>query len=516
MKPDWKNSSQLFMLLIITLLIFKPAIGMGANTLKVDSAYCFPTEQVTISIEVINDDPVVSFQVDIPVPPYFSYVPNSIVLNSARKADHIITASVVSNNVLRIISYSPGNLAYNGNSGTIATFRLIASAVQGDFILEANNAILGNSNSQNILTAAVDGNVKVMWPLSVYVTSSSDTICNGDSVYLAASGGGGTGSYAFSWYLNTVLISQQQGMWVNPAETSDYVIEITDGISTINDQVNVYCHPLPLVYAGIDQDICSDQQFYLYGSGQYYTSLLWTGGDGYFSDSSLLNSIYYPGPNDISNQGVSITLTVFGEGNCSSAQDTIYLEIIPAPEVFAGNDTIIHPDSLYLTSSASADYFHLIQWFTKGDGYFENSFALQTLYTPGQTDLQADSVELMLEVRGDEICSTQTDSLVVRFSVFAGVDDLDHGKVRIFPNPASSLREITFKITESGDYIINLYDSFMKRILVKDAGYFSIGNHSLVLDGIKEKSFESGIYFIQIIATEKKESRIEKLLLMNF
>ncbi|MFA6950216.1 MAG: hypothetical protein WCQ70_05980 [Lentimicrobiaceae bacterium] len=504
--------------MLIFLSIAPPVISNAENILKVDSAYCFPSEEVTVSIQVMNDDPLVSFQLDIPLPPYFSYVSNSIILEPSRKADHIITASVISNSVLRIISYSPGNFPYNGNSGVIATFRLISSPVQGDFILEANNAILGNSNSQNILTSAIDGNVRVMWPLTIYATSSADTICRWDSVYLNAIGGGGTGSYSYSWYLDNALVTAEQGLWVNPGVNCEYLVEVSDGIATTSELIQIYCHPTPLVYAGIDQNICSNEPHYLYGSGQSYISLLWTGGDGYFSDPSLLNTIYYPGTNDILNQGINITITVFGEGNCATAQDIKYLGITPAPIVSAGNDTIIHPDSFYYTSSSYASNFISLSWTTNGDGYFSDPHALHTTYYLGISDKEADSVILILEGEGDQQCTSNIDSLIARFSIFAGLPLDQAFCFGIFPNPVMSFNSLSLIINQNGFYSVRIYDIQSREVLNKSFGFLKAGTHEVSFPELINSIHKRDLFFIELTCHSKERNyqTVEKLIFMNF
>jgi hypothetical protein len=88
----------------------------------------------TMKIRMKNSETVNAFQTSITLPASISYVPGSVVLNPARINDHIITASVLSGNILKIISYSPTNKPYLSNDSTIAQFSFIAKGNPGSLI----------------------------------------------------------------------------------------------------------------------------------------------------------------------------------------------------------------------------------------------------------------------------------------------------------------------------------------------------------------------------------------------
>ena len=68
-------------------------------------------------------EPFNGFQFDVVLPNNVSYVLNSTELSS-RKTDHLISASIVETNKLRIVSYSPSNSNFTGAQGEVLTFKL--------------------------------------------------------------------------------------------------------------------------------------------------------------------------------------------------------------------------------------------------------------------------------------------------------------------------------------------------------------------------------------------------------
>ncbi|MFZ4725840.1 MAG: choice-of-anchor D domain-containing protein [Paludibacter sp.] len=136
----------------------------AANTLKIGQYQVLPTTNFVVQLEAENTNPFVAFQVDIPIPTGFKYVDGSAVLNASRVSGHALSANLLTGNILRLIGYSIGNTAFLGNSGTLVSFTLKSGAVPATFPLELNQALLGDSQSNNILTSSINGQVTVLAP----------------------------------------------------------------------------------------------------------------------------------------------------------------------------------------------------------------------------------------------------------------------------------------------------------------------------------------------------------------
>lgn len=135
-----------------------------------DNIMILPNEEVealsveTIEIKINNDDPFVGFQLDVEFQNQLTYVTSSVQLNPNRATDHIINATLIQPLILRIFAYSITNSPFIGDTGTIATVQFISGVVPGLYPLNINNPIIGNINSQNIITNYVEGSLNLLAP----------------------------------------------------------------------------------------------------------------------------------------------------------------------------------------------------------------------------------------------------------------------------------------------------------------------------------------------------------------
>lgn len=82
--------------------------------------------------------------------------------------------------------------------------------------------------------------------LVVLATATPDEICEGESSQLNGSAVGGSGSYSYSWTSDPVgFTSTDPDPIVTPIETTDYILEVNDGMVSIFDTITVTVIPLP-------------------------------------------------------------------------------------------------------------------------------------------------------------------------------------------------------------------------------------------------------------------------------
>lgn len=148
--------------LLIGIIVFHSL--SADNILKICKYSVDPKTEFTVDIEAENTGTFVAFQADIPIPAGFEYVLNSAKLNSARISGHLLTASVITGDTLRLIGYSIANAAFTGNSGVLVSFNLRSGTVPGKYNLEIKKPLLGDSQSKNILTSTINGDVTVLGP----------------------------------------------------------------------------------------------------------------------------------------------------------------------------------------------------------------------------------------------------------------------------------------------------------------------------------------------------------------
>ncbi|MEI8048077.1 MAG: SBBP repeat-containing protein, partial [Bacteroidota bacterium] len=209
---------------------------------------------------------------------------------------------------------------------------------------------------------------------------------------------------------------------------------LTCASKAVSDNKMLSVTPFPLVFAGVDDYICSDKsQYQLAANAQHINnnSVLWTqsGGDGHFNDSTLISPIYYPGTIDLTtiNRQIIFTLTANGIDNCAttSVNDRVQLLIDPIPVPNAGPDGSVCGRNPFVLLNDSALYQQDITWNTTGDGEFENNAVVHPVYIPGPTD-SGKNIVLSLHLLG---CK--------------GLISNDFMNLFVHPNPSASISGTT-------------------------------------------------------------------------
>jgi len=190
-----------------------------------------------------------------------------------------------------------------------------------------------------------------------------------------------------------------------PGDTTDaMVLTIASGTTSI---------------AGQDDIICEGDVYQLSGNALFYNTIAWTsGGDGSFSDNTLLDPIYIPGPNDIGNGQVSLTMTVYGS---STDADNMILEITPAPVADAGGPATIDEGQDFSPNSQASNNTS-ISWLTAGDGYFNIPDIENPTYFPGSNDYLNGSVALTMIVHGTSPCGPDTNTMILTITSGTAAD----------------------------------------------------------------------------------------------
>ncbi len=149
------------------------------------------------------------------------------------------------------------------------------------------------------------------------------------------------------------------------------------------------------VNAGPNMDICENHSPAMNASAANYETLLWsTSGDGTFSDNTILNPTYTPGPNDISSGSAELILEVSNGPNTLS--DGLIAYISHLPLVYAGEDASYCEDISDILIAGAVVNTEEYEWTTSGNGYFNDPLMLETVYYPGANDIANGSVTLTL------------------------------------------------------------------------------------------------------------------------
>ena len=264
----------------------------------------------------------------------------------------------------------------------------------------------------------------------------------------------------------------------------------------------------PTVNVGPDTSICENEVFYRTALATNQMSVLWgTDGDGIIQNSHSVNLAYLRGQEDIIKGTVNFWLTANGYLEGESAIDSLILGIDTMPTVVAGPDTIICiGQSLQLNGYAAP--YEYIQWFTDGDGTFDDASSLTAVYTPGDNDTTTKYVELNLTAFG-VYCDSIASTLDLTLDICSGMAEPgDELFMKVYPNPSRD--KFNLKITGIDQDYLNLIitNSQGQSIFSYHIEDFN-GNYSNVID---MSYFNPGIYYLQI----RNESFVKTVKLVKF
>ncbi len=191
------------------------------------------------------------------------------------------------------------------------------------------------------------------------------------------------------------------------------------------DSLELTITPAPTVFAGPNQEFCSDEDsIQLDGQVTIASGGIWTTtGSGSFTDSTDLNGFYLPSPADTLAGSITITLTTSGSGNCQDLSHTMTISFTPTPTVAAGNNFAVCADTNFFNLNGAVTIATGGIWNTSGTGIFSaNNVSLNTNYFPSAADTAAGQVQFFLTSTGNGTCNAVTDTITVTIDPAPVVD----------------------------------------------------------------------------------------------
>ncbi len=301
-------------------------------------------------------------------------------------------------------------------------------AIAGGFVGDFGDGSVNNCYSTGLVSAPslyVGGFVGRKYPEASYNNNFWDIETSGQSTSLCVTG-------------KTTAEMKAESTFTDAGWDFDNVWAV-DGFT--NDGYPLLKWQLaPVVFAGEDATISSNNSYYLNGVAVNYSSLLWTtSGDGTISNPEILNPEYSLGEMDTINGQVTLCLTAYPLDQCmDSVTDCMTLTIEEAPYLYPGpDDTICVEGGKYLQKEGA--YYQLYgstnldpdeyDWTTDGDGYFDDPFLLDPWYCWGVLDILNGSVTLTISKYPPKGNSKElSDSMVLTLqsppTVYAGADTL--------------------------------------------------------------------------------------------
>ncbi|MBW6490678.1 MAG: PKD domain-containing protein [Lentimicrobium sp.] len=346
---------------------------------------------------------------------------------------HLISGSTASN--YNSLVWTTSGTGIFSNATTLnPTYTASAQDIDNGSV----NLLLTAQGESPCTMEATDYMVLTLPGLPIADAGLNGTVCENSEFYVTTASASNYGSLFWTTSGNGTFSGQNTLYPVYYPGTSD----ITNGsvILTLTaysaapcatfstDHMTLNILPLPQANAGADFSICEGSQAFINGSVSHSSGHMWTtSGDGSFLNASTLTPTYVPGPSDLISGSVTITLTAYPAGTCTtSVFDHMILSIVKNPTVNAGNDMTICSNTITLLTSSAANYAGLF-WTTSGSGSFIDATALNATYLASNSDIALGSITLTLTAAGNPPCfGSIFDQMILTFTpeptVFAGQD----------------------------------------------------------------------------------------------
>ncbi|MEZ4781521.1 MAG: hypothetical protein R2816_08170 [Flavobacteriaceae bacterium] len=217
-----------------------------------------------------------------------------------------------------------GGGTYLWSTGETTASITVSPSVTTTYSVTVTNGV-GCQATDAVIVTVTDG--------VVADAGADQTICEGDSVTLTASGGT---NYLWNTGETTASIT------VNPTATTVYSVTVSDGVDSDTDDVQVTVNPLPTANAGADVTITNGNS----------TTLTATGGGTYLWSTGETTASITVSPSVTTTYSVTVT-----NGVGCQATDAVIVTVTDGVVADAGADqTICEGDSVTLTASGGTNY----------------------------------------------------------------------------------------------------------------------------------------------------------------
>ncbi|RLD90847.1 MAG: hypothetical protein DRJ09_02910 [Bacteroidetes bacterium] len=161
-------------------------------------------------------------------------------------------------------------------------------------LTETTNYLMTVDDPGNNCRSTDDVTVNIVGgAMSVSVTADQQSVCSGNSVAIQAVPSGGAGAFTYSWTSDPPGVNYtSQIITVNPEVTTTYFVEVTDGFTTLTEQITITVYPTPVAIAGPEQEINFGTFTFLEGSasnGEAPYSYNWSPPDKIEGDITIPN-----------------------------------------------------------------------------------------------------------------------------------------------------------------------------------------------------------------------------------
>lgn len=333
------------------------------------------------------------------------------------------------------VSWSGGLGSFNPNSTSLSTVYTPTAAEIAGGTVSLTITTTGNSNC----TAVSDVMKITITPAPTVNAGADQSICANNPGFtlsgaLTTAGGGvwsgGAGSYSSGSTALTTTYTPTAAEISLGSLTLTLTTTSNGSCNAVSDAMKVTFTPAPVVNAGSDQSICSNNsKITLSGSISVPASGgIWSGGLGSFSPANTsAGAVYTPTSGEVLSGNLTLTLTSSGNGNCLAVADNVLISFTPAPQIDAGPDQTVCANNLNITLGGTGLSVASGAVWTGGLGSFNpGNTTLNAIYTPTTAEITAGVVSLTLTTTGNGNCTAVSDLMKITITpaptVSAGAD----------------------------------------------------------------------------------------------
>jgi len=251
----------------------------------------------------------------------------------------------------------------------------------------------------------------------------NQTICSDVNAQLAGSvsGGATTGIWTTSgsgmFTPNNTTLNAQYVPSINDINNGSVILTLTSTsvCFPVSDQVTISIQAKPVVNAGVDQSVCSNNpNFTLNGAVANAVGGVWSGGAGFFSpNNTALNAVYTPTIGEILAGSLTLTLTSTGNGVCNPVADAVLITFTPSPTVNAGLNQTVCANNPNVSLNGNVTVATGGVWTGGAGSYSPSNTALGAVYTPSLGEITAGTVTLTLTSTGNGNCLAVSDNMTI-------------------------------------------------------------------------------------------------------
>ncbi|MFT4770063.1 MAG: gliding motility-associated-like protein [Cryomorphaceae bacterium] len=244
------------------------------------------------------------------------------------------------------------------------------------------------------------------------VLSGAVTVSGGG----AWSGGGGT--YSPSDQALGATYTPSAVEILNGSLTLTLTTTNNGGCAQVTDQMTITTTDAPIVDAGSDADVCSNNaNITLNGSVIIAAGGTWSGGNGtYSTDENDLAAVYTPSLAELLAGSVTLTLSSIGNGNCLAVTDQVTYTFTDPPAVNSGTDGFVCENNALISLNGSLVGANFGLWSGGAGTFTPNTTTLTATYTPTAAEIASGSITLSLTSLDNGNCNPESDDVIFTFT----------------------------------------------------------------------------------------------------